>query len=216
MRPYWLFETLSSIWHPFGGHLRPYLLFETLFRIWHPFHSTFETFRYLRNFSAFETLFIQHLRPYWLFETLFSIWHPFGGHLRLYSLFETLFSIWHPFHSTFETLFVIWGPFQHLRPFSFNIWDLIGYLTPFSAFNTLLEDSAADILTNFWTALRYCLFCGCSSGVSNLGSVVSQFCTKGLNCLFLIIIVLISSVGKIINWVGNFGQWAGLIYWVGK
>ena len=24
------------------------------------------------------------------------------------------------------------------------------------------------------------------------------------------------SKGKIIYWVGNFGQWAGLIYWVGK
>ena len=24
------------------------------------------------------------------------------------------------------------------------------------------------------------------------------------------------SVGKIINWVGNFGQWTSLIYWVGK
>ena len=27
------------------------------------------------------------------------------------------------------------------------------------------------ILTNFWTALRYCLFCGCLSAVSNLGLV---------------------------------------------
>ena len=26
----------------------------------------------------------------------------------------------------------------------------------------------------------------------------------------------IFSVGKIIYWVGNFGQWAGLIYWVGN
>ena len=46
---------------------------------------------------------------------------------------------------------------------------------------------------------------------------VSQFCTNlGLNCLFVIIIVPTFSVGKIIHWVGNFVQWAGLIYWVGK
>ena len=46
--------------------------------------------------------------------------------------------------------------------------------------------------------------------------VVSQFCTNvGLNCLFVIIIVFFS-VGKIIYWVGSFGQWAGLIYWIGK
>ena len=30
------------------------------------------------------------------------------------------------------------------------------------------------------------------------------------------IVVPIFSVGKIINWVGKFMQWAGLIYWVGK
>ena len=46
---------------------------------------------------------------------------------------------------------------------------------------------------------------------------VSQFCINlGVNGPFVIIIVSIFSVGKIIYWVGNFGHWAGLIYWVGK
>ena len=51
----------------------------------------------------------------------------------------------------------------------------------------------------------------------NLGYLVSQFCTNlGLNCLFVIITVPIFSVGRIIYRLGNFGQWAGLIYWMGK
>ena len=37
----------------------------------------------------------------------------------------------------------------------------------------------------------------------------------GLNRLFVIFIMPISSVSKIIYWVGKFGQWAGSIYWVG-
>ena len=38
---------------------------------------------------------------------------------------------------------------------------------------------------------------------------IRQFYTNfGLNCLFVIILVLIISLGKI-NWVGNFGQWTG-------
>ena len=46
---------------------------------------------------------------------------------------------------------------------------------------------------------------------------VRQFYTNfGSNCLFVIILVPIISLGKIIYWVGNFGQWAGWIYWVGK
>ena len=118
LRPYWLFNTFFSIWHPFGWHLSK---FDTLF-IQHlplreieliayliPFPAfdtlladIWDLIRYLRPFSAFDTLFIQHLRPYSLFEALSSIWHPFGG---------------------------------HLRPF--------GYLRPFSAFDTLLSDPAA-------------------------------------------------------------------------
>ena len=89
-RPYWLFETLSSTWHPFGQ------TFETLFLIWDPFqHLTpfsfniWDLIRYLKPFSAFETLFIQHLRRYWLFETLFSIWLPFGGFGRQYIALRT-------------------------------------------------------------------------------------------------------------------------------
>ena len=39
---------------------------------------------------------------------------------------------------------------------------------------------------------------------------VSQFCKNlGLNCLCLIKIGAHFSMGKIIYWVGNFGQWAG-------
>ena len=47
---------------------------------------------------------------------------------------------------------------------------------------------------------------------------VSQFCTNlGLNCVFVIIIVFFfGGGGKMIYRVDNFGQWADLIYWVGK
>ena len=39
---------------------------------------------------------------------------------------------------------------------------------------------------------------------------IRQFYTNfGLNRLFVIILVLIISLGKIIYWVGNFGQWTG-------
>ena len=85
LRPYSLFETRFNIWDPFHstfetlfviwdsfqhltpfcGHLRPYSLLETLFNMW-------GLIRYLRPFTAFETLFIQHLRSYWLFERPFS------------------------------------------------------------------------------------------------------------------------------------------------
>ena len=47
----------------------------------------------------------------------------------------------------------------------------------------------------------------------NFGYLVSKFCTNlGLNCLFVIVTVPIFSVGRIIYRLGNFGQWAGLIY----
>ena len=45
---------------------------------------------------------------------------------------------------------------------------------------------------------------------------VCQFCKNvGLNYLFLIIVVPIFLWARIIYWVGNFGQWAGWIYWAG-
>ena len=50
---------------------------------------------------------------------------------------------------------------------------------------------------------------------SQLG-ISEVYTNLGLNCLYLIIIVPIFSVGKIIYLVGNFGQWADLIYWVSK
>ena len=60
--------------------------------------NIWDLIRYLRPFSAFETLFIQHLRP-----LIFVIWGPFQhlrpssfniwdliGYLRLFSAFDTL------------------------------------------------------------------------------------------------------------------------------
>ena len=68
----------------------------------------------------------------------------------------------------------------------------------------LFQDST-EVLPILWM-----FKCGSQLGVRQ---VCANFC---LNCLFLIIMVPIFSVGKIIYWVGNFRQWAGLIYWVGK
>ena len=69
-----------------------------------------------------------------------------------------------------------------------------------------------SILTNFWTSLWFCLLCRVLGCCFQLG--ISQFCTFfGLKCLFVIITMPIFSVGKVIYWVGNFGQWADLIYW---
>ena len=61
--------------------------------------------------------------------------------------------------------------------------------------------------------MYHCLFCGFSSGVSLR---VSQFCKNKSKSPTLRKVMPIFSVGKIIYWVANFGQWAGLIYWVGK
>ena len=52
------------------------------------------------------------------------------------------------------------------------------------------------ILTNFWTALRYCLFCGCSSGVSNLGFIHQFYTNLALSCLLVIILVPIFFCGQ--------------------
>ena len=76
LRPYWLFETIFSIWHHFDGHLR-HSLSETLFSIWHTFHSTFETLFVIRDP-------FQHMRPF-----SFNIWDLIG-YLRPFSAFDTL------------------------------------------------------------------------------------------------------------------------------
>ena len=70
-----------------------------------------------------------------------------------------------------------------------------------------------NLLTNFRIALTYCLWC--SSGIFPFG--VGQFCQK-LGSKFSIFnnCGAYFSVGKMIYWVDNFGQWAGWIYWMGK
>ena len=91
LRPYTLFETLSSIWDLFHS------TFKTLLVIWHPFrHSipfwrTFETlfviwgpFQHLRTFSFSIWDFIRYLRPF-----SFIIWDLIG-YLTPFSAFDTL------------------------------------------------------------------------------------------------------------------------------
>ena len=56
---------------------------------------------------------------------------------------------------------------------------------------------------------KFCATLGLKLPISNNHSAFFFF-------LFLFVCLFFFFVGKIIYWVGNFGQWIGLIYWVGK
>ena len=85
------------------------------------------------------------------------------------------------------------------------------YLLQLTAANT----SFIGTETNCLILTRSGLIWGCLSVVFNLG-LENLANNSGLDCLFQLFWCQIFCGYKIIYWVGNFGQWASLICWVGK